>query len=130
PLRLRLNGVLEEVRFRELSSRDIDDFLEEFMTDAQRETVERDHHVDFAYESELAGRFRVNVFRHRQGLAAAFRTVPHQPPTLDSLGLPAVVQHMLAVGKGLVLVTGPTGSGKSTTLAGMVAHLNDTRKGH
>jgi twitching motility protein PilT len=65
PLRLRLNGYLETVRFRELSNRDMDDFLEEFMTDAQREALTRDHHVDFAYESEIAGRFRVSVFQHR-----------------------------------------------------------------
>jgi twitching motility protein PilT len=70
------------------------------------------------------------VFHHRDGLAAAFRTIPSVPPKLESLGLPSVVQHMLAVGKGLVLVTGPTGSGKSTTLAGMLAHLNETRRGH
>jgi len=119
PLRLRLNGYLETVRFRELSNRDMDDFLEEFMTDAQRGTLEREHHVDFAYESEIAGRFRVNVFHHRGGLAAAFRTISDKPPKLASLGLPQVVEHMLAVGKGLVLVTGPTGSGKSTTLAGL-----------
>ena len=72
----------------------------------------------------------MNVYRHREGLAAAFRVVPQSPPTLESLDLPAVVVQMLAVGKGLVLVTGPTGSGKSTTLAGMVNHLNHTRKGH
>jgi twitching motility protein PilT len=130
PLRLRLNGDLEIVRFRELSNRDMDDFLEEFMTDAQREALERDHHVDFAYQCDIAGRFRVSVFHHRDGLAAAFRTIPSTPPKLESLGLPPMVQHMLAVGKGLVLVTGPTGSGKSTTLAGMVGHLNETRKGH
>jgi twitching motility protein PilT len=130
PLRLRLNGYLETVRFRELSNRDMDDFLEEFMTDAQRDTLTRDHHVDFAYESEIAGRFRVSVFQHREGLAAAFRTIPSIPPKLETLGLPSVVQHMLAVGKGLVLVTGPTGSGKSTTLAGMLGHLNETLRGH
>jgi len=130
PLRIRLNGTLEPIRFRELSNRDMDDFLEEFMTDAQRATLAEQLHVDFAYESDVAGRFRVNVYRHRDGLAAAFRVVPHQPPTLASVGLPAVVEHMLAVGKGLVLVTGPTGSGKSTTLAGMVHHLNTTRRGH
>ena len=130
PLRIRLNGVLEPVRFRELSSRDMDEFLEEFMNDAQRSHLAEDLHVDFAYESDIAGRFRVNVYRHRDGLAAAFRVVPQSPPTLESLDLPAVVVQMLAVGKGLVLVTGPTGSGKSTTLAGMVNHLNHTRKGH
>ncbi len=130
PLRIRLNGSLQPVRFRELSARDVNEFLEEFMTEAQRATLARDHSVDFAYESERVGRFRVNVYQHAAGLAAAMRVVPTQPPALASLALPGVVEHMLAVGKGLVLVTGPTGSGKSTTLAGMVSHLNATRRGH
>jgi twitching motility protein PilT len=130
PIRIRLNGSLEAVRFRDISRRDMDDFLEEFMTAEQRDQVEREDHVDFAYESPVAGRFRVNVYRHTHGLGAAFRIIPNEPPALESLGLPSVVQHMLAVGKGLVLVTGPTGSGKSTTLAGMVAHLNATLRGH
>ncbi len=130
PMRIRLNGTLQPVRFRELTPRDVDDFLEEFMTPGQRAALDRDHAVDFAYEAETAGRFRVNVYRHAAGLAAAMRVVPTQPPSLASLNLPGVVEHMLAVGKGLVLVTGPTGSGKSTTLAGMVSHLNATRRGH
>lgn len=130
PLRIRLHGTLEPVRFRELSARDVDDFLEEFMTPAQHATLVRDHNVDFAYDSETAGRFRVNVYRHLGGLGAALRVVPTRAPALAALGLPSVVESLLAVGKGLVLVTGPTGSGKSTTLAAMVAHLNATRRGH
>jgi twitching motility protein PilT len=130
PMRIRLNGTLQPIRFRELTARDVDEFLEEFMTPGQRAALERDHAVDFAYESEKVGRFRVNVYRHTAGLAAAMRVVPTQPPQLAALNLPSVVEHMLAVGKGLVLVTGPTGSGKSTTLAGMVSHLNATRRGH
>lgn len=130
PLRIRLHGTLEPVRFRELSARDVDDFLEEFLTPAQHAALARDHHVDFAYDSELAGRFRVNVYRHAHGLGAALRVVPSKAPALETLGLPGVVESLLAVGKGLVLVTGPTGSGKSTTLAAMVSHLNATRRGH
>ena len=130
PIRIRLNGELQPVRFRDISASDMNEFLEEFMTPEQREVLRTQHNVDFAYQSKPAGRFRVNAYRHVNGLAAAFRVIPEQPPGLDSLGLPAVVQQMLAVGKGLVLVTGPTGSGKSTTLAGMVAHLNATRRGH
>jgi twitching motility protein PilT len=130
PIRIRLNGVLEPVRFRDVTAADMNDFLEEFMAPEQREVLARDQNVDFAYESEVAGRFRVNVYRHATGLAAAFRVIPAEPPSLESLNLPAVVPQMLAVGKGLVLVTGPTGSGKSTTLAGMISHLNATRRGH
>jgi len=130
PIRIRLNGQLEPVRFRDVSAGDMNDFLDEFMTPAQRATLHEQQHVDFAYQSQVAGRFRVNAYRHTNGLAAAFRVIPAEPPTLESLGLPAVVAQMLAVGKGLVLVTGPTGSGKSTTLAGMISHLNGTRRGH
>jgi twitching motility protein PilT len=130
PMRIRLNGSLQPVRFRDLTAADVDGFLEEFMTPEQRATLAREHHVDFAYEAQLVGRFRVNVYRHAAGLAAAMRVVPTQPPALSTLSLPSVVEHMLAVGKGLVLVTGPTGSGKSTTLAGMVSHLNATLRGH
>ncbi len=130
PIRIRLHGELQPVRFRDISPSDMNDFLEEFMTPGQREELDRLQHVDFAYQSEPAGRFRVNAYRHTHGLAAAFRVIPEQPPALDSLGLPGVVKQMLAVGKGLVLVTGPTGSGKSTTLAGMIAHINATRRGH
>ena len=130
PIRIRLHGELQPVRFRDVSHADMNDFLEEFMTPEQREVLARMHHVDFAYQSEVVGRFRVNVFRHAMGLAAAFRVIPAQPPTLESLELPIVVKQMLAVGKGLVLVTGPTGSGKSTTLAGMISHINATRRGH
>jgi twitching motility protein PilT len=130
PIRIRLHGLLEQVRFRDVSTADMNEFLDEFMSPVQRETLERDNHVDFAYQSSIAGRFRVNAYRHSNGLAAAFRVIPAEPPPLESLGLPPVVQQMLAVGKGLVLVTGPTGSGKSTTLAGMISHLNSTRRGH
>src|SRR5712691_4352227 len=94
PLRIRLNGSLQPVRFRELSARDVNEFLEEFMTEPQRAALARDHSVDFAYESEKVGRFRVNVYRHAAGLAAAMRVVPTQPPDLASLSLPGVVQHM------------------------------------
>jgi len=130
PPRIRLHGTLQPVRFRELSARDVSDFLEEFMTPEQRERLAREHHVDFAYESEPAGRFRVNVYRHTHGIAAAMRVVPVKPPTLKSLSLPPGIEHILDAAKGLVLVTGPTGSGKSTTLAGMVAHVNARRRGH
>ncbi len=130
PLRIRLHGVLQPVRFRELSARDIIEFLEEFMTPEQLAELEREHQVDFAYQAEPLGRFRVNVYQHTAGLAAAMRIIPSDPPTLESIALPPVVPHMLSVGKGLILVTGPTGSGKSTTLAAMVRHLNATRRGH
>ena len=128
--RVRVSGELETVRFRELSTTDVLDFLTEFMTPEQRELLDERKAVDFAYEAEGIGRFRVNVYEHVGGLAAAIRVVPTTVPTLESLNLPYAVQSALAVGKGLILVTGPTGSGKSTTLAAMVDHINATLRGH
>ena len=128
--RIRIHGNLQPVRFRDLSEQDVRDFLNEFMTDDHRAQLDERCAVDFAYECEAAGRFRVNVYLHAGGIAAAMRRISSQVPPLDTLGLPPVVQQVLAVGKGLVLVTGPTGSGKSTTLAGMIDHLNRTRRGH
>ncbi len=130
PPRIRISGELQPIRFRELSEQDVQDFLLEFMDPEDRRMLDLNESVDFAYESETAGRFRVNVYKHVGGIAAAMRVIPTQIPTLDSIGLPPVVEQILSVGKGLTLVTGPTGSGKSTTLAAMVDFLNRTRRGH
>ncbi len=130
PPRIRIVGELEPVRFRDLSNQDVNDFLTEFMTDDQRQALAERSAIDIAYESETAGRFRVNIYQHLSGLGAAFRVVPNDPPPLDSLNLPQAIPQALSVGKGLILVTGPTGSGKSTTLAAMIDWVNRNRKGH
>jgi len=128
--RVRLNGVLERVRFRELSTSDVEAMIDEILTDAQRERVARESSLDFAYQSEVAGRFRVNVYRHARGIAAAMRFIPSEIPNFEKLGLPAAIRTTIELPKGLTLVTGPTGSGKSTTLAALIDHLNETRGGH
>ena len=128
--RVRLNGVLERVRFRELSVSDIENMFEEILTEDQRDHLARDSSLDFAYASEAAGRFRVNIYRHVRGVAAALRFIPSEIPTLDGLGLPPAIRNTAELPSGLTLVTGPTGSGKSTTLAAMIDHLNSTRGGH
>ncbi len=128
--RIRLNGSLQPVRFRELSPEDITDMLNEFMSDAQRAQLREQTSVDFAYPTESLGRFRVNVSLHAGGIAAALRIIPTRIPTLDELGLPPVVKATISVPKGLTLVTGPTGAGKTTTLAAMTDHLNSTRHIH
>ncbi len=128
--RIRIHGQLHPVRFRELSPEDIISLLEEFMTSEQRDSLVRRCAVDFAYQSETAGRFRVNVYRHVSGLGAVLRIIREKVPALETLRLPDSVKHTLAAPKGLILVTGPTGSGKSTTLAAMVDHLNENRRGH
>ena len=106
PPRIRLHGDLQPVRFRELSEHDVTEFLHEFMTPAQREKFLTSSAVDFAYESETAGRFRVNVYRHMGGIAAAMRVVSAKVPTLASLDLPAAVTNSLAIGKGFVVRKG------------------------
>ena len=127
---IRIAGVLHRVRFRELSLEDVEQILLEFMNERQIAELNETCAVDFAYEVPELGRFRVNVYRHARGLAAALRVISPNIPTLEDLDLPPVVRHQTLQHKGLILVTGPTGSGKSTTLAAMVDLLNSTRKGH
>jgi twitching motility protein PilT len=128
--RIRINGNLQQIRFRELSPEDVSDMLNEIMTDSQRAHLDRESSVDFAYQSETVGRFRVNMYRHVRGVAAAMRVIASNTPKLADLGLPATIQTTIEVPKGLTLVTGPTGSGKSTTLAAMIDHINEVRHGH
>jgi twitching motility protein PilT len=127
---IRIGGVLHRVRFRELSLEDVEQILLEFMNERQIADLNEKFAVDFAYEAPDLGRFRVNVYRHARGLAAALRVIAPTVPTLESLGLPTVIASQTVQPKGLILVTGPTGSGKSTTLAAMVDLLNSTRRGH
>ena len=127
---IRIGGVLHRVRFRELSLEDVEQILLEFMNERQIAELNESCAVDFAYEVPELGRFRVNVYRHARGLAASLRVISPNIPTLEELELPPVVRHQTLQHKGLILVTGPTGSGKSTTLAAMVDLLNSTRKGH
>ena len=129
PPRIRPNGSLQPVRFRELSPGDVAGLIDDIMTPELQAKLGVEWAVDFAYQAEC-GRFRVNAYRHTGGVAAALRVVSSTTPSLESLQLPAVVQQTLAIPKGLILVTGPTGSGKSTTLAAMVDHLNRTMRGH
>jgi twitching motility protein PilT len=128
--RIRINGVLEPVRFRELSAEDMEGLMAEVLNPAQRTRLERDRSLDFAYAVPALGRFRINVYHHTGGLAAALRVVPDALTPLEELGLPPQVRELVRQPKGLTLVTGPTGSGKSTTLASMVDQINRLRRAH
>jgi len=130
PPRIRLLGRLEPVRFRELSPSEVMSLIDEMIPQEMRPRLDDGHMLDFAYTADKAGRFRVNVSRHLRGVAAVMRLVPSKVPEFASLGMPDAVRQVLMVPKGLTLVTGPTGSGKSTTLAAMVDFINQTRKGH
>ncbi|MFN8546568.1 MAG: type IV pilus twitching motility protein PilT [Candidatus Eisenbacteria bacterium] len=128
--RVRVHGVIETVRFRVLEANELERMLSEIMSERHRAEFEKRNAVDFAYETEELGRFRVNVYRQARGPAAAFRAISNKLSTLEDLGLPAIIPSLIRQPSGLTVVTGPTGSGKSTTLAAMIDYLNATRRGH
>jgi twitching motility protein PilT len=121
---LRINGVLEKAKHRPLTADEVRLLIYEMLTDTQIEHFEENGELDCAYTLPGISRFRINIFKKYPGLAAAFRMIPQEIPTIDGLGFPATLKRMLEHRGGLILVTGPTNSGKSTTLAAMVDHLN------
>ena len=127
---IRFEGELMPLPFRVLSEVETSRFLLELMTDEQRAEFERTQESDFVYAIPGVGRFRANVFVQSQGLGAVFRVIPTQIPTMEELSLPLSVKRLTQLNNGLVLVTGPTGSGKSTTLAAMVNEINSTSPRH
>jgi len=127
PPMLRMNGDLMPIKFRELSDTELEAYILEILTNRQKEVLQEGHDLDFSYVGEEGGRFRVNVFRKATGYGAVFRHIPGEVPTLDSLNVPPVLKKFCDYHQGMVLVTGSTGTGKSTTLAAMIDHLNQTR---
>lgn len=121
---IRVNGLLKRIKADPLSSDDIRTMLYSVMTEIQRAEYEKNMELDFAIALGEKARFRVNGFTTRLGSSAVFRTIPTEVPTMDELGLPPVIRRFAELEKGIVLVTGPTGSGKSTTLASMINHIN------
>ncbi len=130
PPMLRVNGDLKKLDLPALSKEEVHALVYDIMNDAQRKTFEETLECDFSFEMGGLARFRVNVFMQRKGEAAVFRTIPTKILTLEQLGMPAILKQLCEKEKGLILVTGPTGSGKSTTLAAMVDYLNNTFEGH
>lgn len=122
---LRLHGAMVPLtNFKELSTQDVQGLLFEILTEKQKKTFVERWEIDFAYHIPALGRFRVNMFMQRKGLGAVFRIIPEKIKTATELALPKGVMDMIECEKGLVLVTGPTGSGKSTTLAALIHHIN------
>lgn len=130
PPRMRLNGEVITIKYRELSPIETEGFLYEVMPERLHAVFEANNGIDFAYSMPGLARFRVNAFRHLGGVGAVFRVVPDKIPGLDQLGLPAVVPSLCQHKQGLLLVTGPTGAGKSTTLASMIDFINEHRRCH
>lgn len=130
PPRLRLYGDLLPVKYRTLTPDETADLLYETMTESVRQLFSSRFSLDYAYEVPGLARFRVNALRHLHGLGAVFRVIPTEVWTIEDLGLPMVLKSLCREKKGLILVTGPTGSGKSTTLAAMIDFINREQKGH
>jgi twitching motility protein PilT len=127
PPMLRMHGDLVPIKFRDLGDAELESYITEVLTKTQIARLREGHDLDFSYVSAEGGRFRVNVFRKETGIGAAFRTIPTQMPTMEQLGLPPVVRNLCDNHQGMILVTGSTGTGKSTTLAAMIDYLNSTR---
>lgn len=127
PPMLRLHGDLMPIKFRELGGPELEGYIQEILTEAQKQRFESGHDLDFSYVGTESGRFRVNVYRKETGVGATFRNIPSEIPTMERLGLPPIIEKFCDLHQGMVLVTGSTGTGKSTTLASMIDHLNSTR---
>ena len=124
---LRINGALvPQVDLPPMTAKDIEYAFEQVTTQEHRVAFLRDRELDFAYSIPGLARFRVNIMQQRGTFSLAFRIVPFKIPTIDELGLPKICKELILKPRGLILVTGPTGSGKSTTLAAMINHLNET----
>jgi twitching motility protein PilT len=128
PPMLRMNGDLMPIKFRDLGENELESYVTEILTKTQAEHFQQGHDIDFSYVSEDGGRFRVNVFRKETGVGATFRSIPSEIPSIDRLNLPPIVRKLCDYHQGMILVTGSTGTGKSTTLASMIDLLNTNRR--
>ena len=127
---IRVDGDVRRVNIPALESKDVNSLVYDIMNDNQRKDYEQNLEVDFSFEVPNLARFRVNAFNTSRGPAAVFRTIPSTVLTLEELGAPDIFKDISNHPRGLVLVTGPTGSGKSTTLAAMVDYINNSKHHH
>ncbi|HQF51824.1 MAG TPA: ATPase, T2SS/T4P/T4SS family, partial [Thermoleophilia bacterium] len=127
---MRINGVLERMDYPRLSANDTRELVYSILSQDQRQRLENEWEIDFSYSVPGRARFRVNAYFQRNSLGAAFRLIPINIKRLDELGLPPALHDLTRKPRGFVIVTGPTGSGKSTTLAAMIDEINETRDEH
>jgi len=127
---VRINGIMKPLNMSSTSEEEMKSVLPQVMNEDQIESFHDNKEIDFSSRLEGKGRFRVNFFQQIRGLAAVFRAIPEIPKGFEELALPPVLENLSMLDRGLVLLTGPTGSGKSTTLAAMVDHINQNRECH
>lgn len=127
---IRVNGQMKRIKSESLDTDEIRSMLYSVMSEDQRAAYERDLEIDLAISFGEKARFRVNAYNTRNGAAAVFRTIPSEIPTMEELDLPPAIRKFSELDKGLVLVTGATGSGKSTTLASLINQINHTKSKH
>jgi len=130
PPMIRVDGDVRKINLPALEHRQVHSLVYDIMNDHQRKELEENLEVDFSFAVPNLARFRVNAFHQNRGVAAVFRTIPSTVLTLDELGAPDIFRQLAELPRGLVLVTGPTGSGKSTTLAAMIDHINENFHHH
>jgi len=130
PPMIRVDGDIRRINVPEMDHKQVHDMVYDIMSDKQRKDYEEYWETDFSFEIPGLARFRVNAFNHNRGSGAVFRTIPSKILGLEDLGAPKIFQDISEFPRGIVLVTGPTGSGKSTTLAAMVDYKNDSEYGH
>ena len=127
---IRVDGDVRRIKLPSLDHKQVHSLVYDIMNDKQRKEYEENYETDFSFEVPGLARFRVNAYNQNRGAAAVFRTIPSKVLTLDDLDMGKVFRDLAEKPRGLVLVTGPTGSGKSTTLAAMIDYINDTRADH
>lgn len=130
PPMIRVDGDIRRINLPELEHKEVHAMVYDIMNDKQRKDFEEFLETDFSFEIQDLARFRVNAFNQNRGAAAVFRTIPSKILSLEEISAPGIFKKISEYPRGIVLVTGPTGSGKSTTLAAMVDHKNNTEHGH
>jgi len=130
PPMIRVNGDIRKINVPAMDHSQVHDMVYDIMNDGQRKVYEEHLECDFSFEIPNLARFRVNAFNHNRGSGAVFRTIPSKILTLEQLNCPAIFKDIAETPRGICLVTGPTGSGKSTTLAAMIDYINDNEYGH
>ena len=130
PPMIRVHGDVRKINMPAMDHSQVHDMVYDIMNDGQRKFYEENLECDFSFEIPNLARFRVNAFNQQRGAGAVFRTIPSKVLTLEQLNCPAIFKEISATPRGIVLVTGPTGSGKSTTLAAMVDYINENDYGH